>query len=422
MKHEQDLMDYRSRLLDALAGVSRRSSCTAPDLVQVLVNERRVGLLDGTGGEATLNVRIHSRIDTVQLRSEEGNLLGGLSVPEYGSRTSRIAISRHAIELHACNNAQGGAVSAVFMPDPTPWSRMWRNLLMIPKSAVRGQPTPTVPGIRAVAVTQVLLACVVVWLSVDRIMGLTMPERTSPVVTPAEAPWAAQLADVAKLERQIDVLAQMQAKAVDRIQTQQDGMAQLQQAMSKLSSAQEAVTSSVLTVKKAIDKRSKGLSHDVDRVARLLMSKAQIEQEQLEAEIHSLTVANDRLTRAMAELEQDNRDLKQRLKSAGIDVSKASTPSRDKPLLAQQIEAAQPLQVPAAEPASRQQSFMFWVTFSEGTSDESIDQWLRELHGHKGSVNEGWQEVEVVPPTIQAERFMDQIRGEKIVKAVRLSR
>jgi uncharacterized protein (UPF0335 family) len=59
------------------------------------------------------------------------------------------------------------------------------------------------------------------------------------------------------------------------------------------------------------------------------MSRAHSEQEQLEAEIHSLIVANDRLSKEMADLEQHNRDLKKRLQSAGVDVSKATVSDRE---------------------------------------------------------------------------------------------
>jgi hypothetical protein len=65
---------------------------------------------------------------------------------------------------------------------------------------------------------------------------------------------------------------------------------------------------------------------------------------------------------------------------------------------------------------------LFWVTFSDGTSQESIDQWVREVRGRKGALSEWWQAVEIVPPTEPMDRFLDQIKQTKIVKAVRVSR
>lgn len=426
MEQERDLADYRARLLDALKVSVRRSACGSSDPIQVFINDRRVGLLDGAGAEATLQVQSQARIDTVQLRSEDGILLGGLSAPEYGFRSSRIPLSRDTIELRVHNNAQGGgSVSAIFTPAPGLWHRAWQTLTGMTPAMVPRPANAVVPGMRAVAFTQALLAIVVVGLAGDRVTGWLTPERAPLPVTPTEAPWAAPLAEVAKLEQQLGELARMQAKAVETIQTQEQGMTQLQRMMAKLSSTQETVASSVLTVKQEMDQRRKGSGRDIDRMTRLLMSKAQTEQEQLEAEIHSLTIANDRLSKEMADLEQYNQDLKKKLKSAGMDVSKAAVSDHDTPMVARQGEVIQPTrppQVAEARPVPQQPPFLFWVTFSEGVSQDSIDQWVRDMRGRKGALSEGWQAVEIVPPTEPMERFLDQIKQTKIVKAVRISR
>lgn len=425
MEQEHDLADYRARLLDALKVSVRRSACGSSDPIQVFINDRRVGLLDGAGTEATLQVQTHTRIDNVQLRSEDGVLLGGLCAPEYGYRTSRIALSRDTIELRVHNNVQGGSVNAIFIPAPSLWYRAQRALAGVVNATVKRPATAAVPGMRAVAFTQVLLAVTIIGLATDRMTGWPTPERAPLPVTQTDAPWAAPLTDVSKLQRQLDELAHMQAKAVETIQTQQQGMSQLQRAMAKLSSTQETVASGVLTVKQEMEQRRKGSGRDIDRMTRLLMSKAQTEQEQLEAEIHSLTVANDRLSKEMANLEQYNHDLKTKLKSAGVDVSKATVSDHDKPMVARQAEVVQPTQPPQvaeARPVPQQPPFLFWVTFSDGASQDSIDQWVREMRGRKGALNEGWQAVEIVPPTEPMERFLDQIKQAKIVKAVRINR
>ena len=99
MEQEHNLSDYRVRLLNALKGGVRRSGRGASDPIQVFINDRRVGLLNGAGTKATLQVIRHSPIDSVHLRSEDGALLGGLFAPEYGFRSSRIPISGDA-KLH----------------------------------------------------------------------------------------------------------------------------------------------------------------------------------------------------------------------------------------------------------------------------------------------------------------------------------
>lgn len=425
MEHEPDITDYRARLLDGLHVRGRRSACVASDPIQVFVNDRRVGVLESGRIETTLQVQSHERIDTVQLRSEDGVLLGGLSGPEYGYRTGRITLSRDTINLRVHNGSQGGSLSAAFIPAPSLWHRAWQTLTDGAHVPAPHPARTVIPGLKAVAFAQVLLAVLVMGLAADRIVAWRTPERTPPPVTPKEAPWAAPLAEVTKLEQQLGELARMQAKAVETIQTQQQGMAQLQRTMAKLSSTQETVASSVLTVKQEMEQRRKGSGRDIDRMTRLLMSKAQTEQEQLEAEIHSLTVANDRLSKEMADLAQNNQDLKKKLKSAGLDISKATVSDRDKPMVARQSEtnlSSQPPQVAEARPNAQPQPFLFWVTFSEGTTQESIDQWLREVQGHKGPLSEGWQEVQIVPPSVPPDRFLEQVRGAKIVKAVRTSR
>ena len=194
--------------------------------------------------------------------------------------------------------------------------------------------------------------------------------------------------------------------------------------MAKLSLTQETVASGLLTVKREMKQRRTGSRREIERMTRLLMNQAQSEQEQLEAEIHSLTVANDKLTKEMADLAQNNEDLKKRLKSAGLDISKTPVSVDDKPMVARQDKTFQPSQTPElaeAQPNTHPQSFLFWVTFSDGTSQETIDEWVRKMHGNKGALSEGWQAVEIVPPNEPKDRFLEQIKQAKIVKAVRTS-
>ena len=225
-----------------------RSACDTSDPIQVFVNERRAGLLEGAGSEARLQLQSQARIDNVHLRSEDGVLLGGLSAPEYGFRASRIPLIRAAVELRVQNFSQGGSVSAVFIPAPGFWHRTWQALTGVTDTIARRPATVAAPGMRTVAFTQALLAIALVGLAADRMTGWMTPERMPLPVTPTEAPRAASLAEMAKLEQQLGELGRLQAKAVDTIQIQQQRMAQLQRAMTRLSSAQETVASGMLTV------------------------------------------------------------------------------------------------------------------------------------------------------------------------------
>jgi hypothetical protein len=425
MEQDRDLEDYRACLIDGLKVRARRSACGSSDPIHVFVNEHRVGALDGGGTETTFQLQLQTRIDTVQLRSEDGVLLGGLAAPEYGFRTAHIPISGDTIQLRIHNTAQGGSATAMFTPAPSSWRRIWKTLAASAEATVRLPTVMMEPRIRVVAVAQVLLAIVVVGLAADRLSVWMAPERTPSLVTQAEVPWAASLPEVTKLEQQLGELAKMQARTVDAIQLQHDGMAQLQSAITRLSSTQEKVVSNMLTVRQEMEKQQKGSGREVRQMTRLLMGKALSEQEQLEAEIHSLTVANDRLSKQMVGLEQDNEELKKKLKATGVEVSKAVVSGHGNAMAMRPSDIVQtPQSLQAADSRSniQLQPFLFWVAFSEGTTQESIDQWLREMDGHKGVLNEGWQEVQIVQPAVPPDRFLDRIREAKIVKAVRTSR
>jgi len=430
MGHEENLEVYRSQLLESLSSRPGRAVRGAADSIQVYVNERRVGELEAGGMDTTLHVQSVDHIETVQLRTEDGTLLGGLVAPEYGYRKNRVRLSSDAVDLCVHNTAQGGSLNAVFVPSPGFWSRTWKSLAGVADRVMIRRPDAVFAhGMRTVAFTQALLAIAVLGLVADRMTTWMTPEPTpSPVVQTATLS-AAPVADIAKLEQQLEKLAQMQTKIGEALESQQNGVAQLHQAMAKLSSTQESVVSSVVMVKEEfkeeLDRRLETIGREADRTTRHLVSnlasKGRVNQEQLEAAIRSLTADNDRLSKEISGLEENNQALKTMLQVAVQNVSKAVDPNPDR-LLARQADAGrQPLQLTDNQQGNQQQPFLFWVTFSEGTTQESIDQWVDGMKGHKGAVNEGWQEVRIVPPPVPPDRFLEQIRGEKIVKAARIS-
>lgn len=408
MGHEEELDAYRSQLLESLN--SRPTIRGVSDPIQVYVNERRVGELEGAGTGATLQVQCVDHIETVQLRAEDGTLLGGLTAPECGYRTDRVRISADTVELSVHNMAQGGTFSALFTPAPSFWSRAWKSIVDVTDRVVARSPEPALAyGMRMVAFTQGLLALAVVGLVTDRITtGRTSDRTPSPVVQTATLS-PAPVADMAKFEQQLDELARMQAKVDDALGSQQKGVAQLQQAMVKLSSTQESFESTVLTVREEIEKRLETVGRETDRQTRQMASRGRVEQEQLEAAIQNLTADNHRLSKEVVNLEEYNQVLKSKLQTAVASASKAVDPSPERLL-----KMADSLQ------ATQQMPFLFWVTFSDGTSQESIDKWVHGMQGHKGAVSEGWQEVRILPPAVPPDRFLEQVRGEKIVKAARI--
>lgn len=414
MEQNQDLADYRASLLKRLENRARRSTGrpsdpTQADPIQVFVNGQRIGWLSGKEAEAAVRFHCQGRVDHVELRSEDGVLLGGLSAPEQGVRFARVPLRRDSVELSIHNTARGGSVSAVYHPAPDPWRRFAGMMAGI-IGTLDGRPfdAALAPGKRFVVMAQVVLAIGVLWLAADRFSDWMNGERSSPAVTRAE---------VTKLEQQIDALARVQAEAVGTIQSQQRGMVELQSAIARLSSTQETVASGMVTVRREIEQRQKKSGRDVERMARLLMSQTQMDQQQLEAQIRSLTATNEQLSKEMTRLIEQNNDLMKRLKATEVDVSKNMIPQQEPGIMGGEKNDQL-----ASDAEQTSQPFLFWVHFHEGTSEEHIEQWVQEMQGRRGEVEEGWQAVQVMQLDLPTERFLEQVKDTKIVRAVRVAR
>lgn len=424
MVQEEDLELYRSQLLDLRSERPSRSVRGLLDPIQVYVNERRVGELKGAEIEATLHVHGVDHIETVQLRTEDGRLLGGLVAPESGFRTARVQFSAETVELCVQNTVQGGSLSAVFIPAPSFWNRTWTILADIADRWMVRRPASTMAyGIRTVAFTQVLLATAVIGLVADRVMIWIAPEHIVAPTAQAEALRTASIAEVEQLAKQLRELRLMQTKVGDALQSQEKGMTLLHQTMARLSSTQESVASSVVMVKEEIEKRQESTEREADRPVQLPVGRGVVDQEQFETAIHGLAADNERLSKQIAGLEEHNRTLTAKLQMAIAHVAKAVEQNPER-VVAREADVARKHQlVPVAD--SRQntqaQPFLFWVTFSEGTTQESIDQWVNGMKGHKGSLNEGWQEVQIIPPPVPPDLFLEQIKGDKIIKEARLN-
>ncbi|HMS85858.1 MAG TPA: hypothetical protein PKD12_19610 [Nitrospira sp.] len=424
MGQEEDLELYRSQLLESMSERPSRSVRGLVDPIQVYVNERRVGELKGVETEATLHVHGVDHVETVQLRTEDGQLLGGLVAPEHGFRTNRVRLSGDAVELCVHNTVQGGALSAVFVPAPSFWSRT-RNICadLAERWASRRPEATMAYGMRTVAFTQALLAVAVVGLVVDRTMIWMNPEHMVASTVQTGTLSTASITEIEQLAKQLGELRLMQAKVGEALQSQEKGMTLLHQTMARLSSTQESVATSVVMVKEEMEKRQEGPERDADRPTQVTVGTGVVDQEQFEVAIHGLAADNDRLSKQIAGLEEHNRIVTAKLQTAMAHVAKAIEQSPER-LVAREADMARKHQlVPVVDNRSSTQSqpFLFWVTFSEGTTQESIDQWLNGMKGHKGAQNEGWQEVQILPPPVPPDLFLEQIRGEKIIKEARLN-
>ncbi len=283
MVQEEDLELYRSQLLDSISERPSRSARGRLDAIQVYVNERRVGELKGADIEATLRVHGVDHVETVQLRTEDGQLLGGLVAPESGFRTTRVQLSADTVELCVQNTVQGGSLSAVFIPAQSFWNRTWTILADVADRWMIRRPESTMAyGIRTVVFTQVLLATAVIGLVADRAMIWLAPEHSVASTVQAEALRTASIAEIDQLAKQLRELRSMQTKVGDALQAQEKGMTLLHQTMARLSSTQESVASSVVMVKEEIEKRQESAEREADRPVQLPVGREGVDQEQFE--------------------------------------------------------------------------------------------------------------------------------------------
>ena len=413
MEQDNDLAAYCARVLGRLNMTTSRSLRSTSGVIHVFVNERRVGTLNEREAESSLQFQRQGCVDHIHLRSEEGTLIGSLSAPEYGFRATRLPLSEGTVELRIRNTAEGGSASAMFTPAPRRWSGLLRNMAeSVQTMALRPVTGGTARGMRMVVVLQVLLAVVVLGLAADRMISR---------MTPDGVPQVAMQTEVANLEQQLSDLTRMQAKAVESIQSQQEGMVRLQLEIAKLSSSQRMIGASMQAARQTVGHVEEGGGQHVAESSDVVMSHASTDQSQLKDEIRDLTVENARLSKEMAELAEQNQDLEKMLKSARPEVSKATVTDQNNSMLTQQPDHEPVTSMsPRAEVRDDTQPLLFWVNFSEGTTQESIDQWVHDVQGHMGAVNGGWQEVAVTQPSMPTDRFLEQVRGAKIVKAVRV--
>ncbi len=412
MEPDSQLSLYRKHLLETL---SRRASWGPEDelcRLQVFVNHERVGALDCTRSDPSFLFTGRDRIiHTVEIRSENGRLVGGVCAPEYGLRTARFPLSRHAVEATIHNGSDGGTVALRFLHAHAWWRRAhaaaadWAGHAgLLPRE---GAWMPLLVG------TQAAVAAAVLFLVVDRFMG-------APVSIPTPTASPTHEAQVVRLEQAMERLIQDREATQQIVQRQQDELAKVAQMLKTVATTQQKLGSDVVAVQQVVAGKEQSSDGDMEQLTRVLLGKAETERQQMRRELHSLTAANEALSKQLSTLAGHTEDLKSRLTPTDVDVSKTK-PVADKEIMV----AEKPAEANAPQTADARasaQGFTFWVTFQEGASEESIEHLIREIHGRKGSLNAGWYPVEVTPPPADPpDRFLESLRHAKIVKAVRVS-
>ncbi len=418
MEQGNQVSEYRRYLLGMLSEhAGRRSYEDQPGQCQVLVNHERVGMLDCTSIEPTFIFTSREQgVANLEIRAEDGAVLGVLSAPEFGLKTTHIQLGRHELELTIHNRLQGGTATATFKAAP---SRLKAGMdRRVQRRAAEGRPSLALSGRQwALVAAQVVLFVAVAGLVAERFSGRLTIQAPDLVPGPA-SPQSVANGEVERLEARLALLSRSHEAAVQTVRAQQDELGKLKQAVSMLGATHRDMKTKVVTARgtgKPLGRRD--VQREVETMAEMLIGRADADQEQLREEIRGLAVANEKLAKQLSALEAGNQELKNRLKSAGVDVSKAALPGESRPAVALQPLAGGSVQL--AEKPAPHNSVLFWVSFQEGTTEQNIEQFVTELHGRKGPRRAEWTSLEVdLPDPDHQAGFLESVKKKSFVKAV----
>lgn len=418
MDQDNQVNEYRHYLLGLLSEQAiRRPYEDQPGHCQVLVNHERVGTLDCTAVEPTFTFSSREQVvSQLEIRSEDGTVLGVLSAPEFGFKTTHIQLGRHDLELMIHNRLQGGTATATFKAAPS------RPKVGLERRAHgrggAGEPHSFSTREKVMVCAQVVLFVAVGGLVADRLFGSSVLHTPGSVSSMAAQPVAQ--GDIDRLEARLVELSRSHETAVETVRLQQQELGRLRQAVSVLGSTHRDMKAKITTAQgtgKPLGRRD--IQREVETMAEMLIGRADADQEQLRGEIRGLALANEKLAKQLAALEASNQELKSRLKSAGVDVSKARAVGEPPSSVAQQPGAGGTVQLAEKLPAGPHNPTLFWVTFQDGTTEQHIDQFVKEIHGRRGQRRAEWTSLEVdLPDPSNQAGFLETLRKNSFVKAV----
>ncbi len=382
--------DYREHLLSALRSDRRSRPEDEGGSLHVFVDQEGIGTLGCAGRDSALVFESRERpLHLVELRTESGRLVGGLCMPESGTKAVRLRVGTVDVEVSVEAADGRGTVRAVShqaRPELRRVQDMVGGLAADIRDHVRGMVTsapgnvargPVAPSTSlwaaAGVLAQVGLVVTVLFLLGDRMIDAQKTEerdaqvaRVGETLARQEAASAGTAEALARQERLLRALTSSQAEVRQALRAQKREMAGLHRVEDKLEQLGRARA-----------------SFDASVVARL--NDAAAERAQMGDRIRVLTAANEELNREVAQL---------RVRTV----------------------------VTEARLANQVQSFQFWVSFQDGVPEERIDQWVKEIRGHIGPVNAGWYNVEIDLPQSQSkDRLLKTFQQETdIVKAVSL--
>jgi len=280
-------------------------------------------------------------------------------------KRAEFPVAMRTLEVSVENRLEGGSVRVAYCA-ASPVRDWVKNRLTAVKTGMAGQSLSLSPDFWRTArvAGQAALVVSVLLLAADRLTDRWgLKETVARFTTIAETSGMKLAAAEDALIKQEKVLTSL----ARTVKAQKQHLTRVQRAVGVMAQEQQQFSASVET-----------------RVFAEL-SQATTERERMHDQIQSLTVAKDAMSKDIAVLET-------RAKVA---------------------EIRQETQV---------RPFMFWVSFQDGTPEESIDSLIREIHGRTGQINAGWYKVEVsLPPPQTADSFVESLKKATIVKAVKTS-
>lgn len=429
LQHDEQVRAYRDTLLTALRARSVRQDGGRPEVFQVFVNQESIGVLDGRRDDTSrISVSRERPIHTVEIRSESGELVGGVCMKGFDRKAAQFRVSRSTLDVNVHNRPDGGTVRVTLQAASSAWARipsLWTTAVARLSSGV----APVRASLWATVQAGLVLA--LLFLLADRftdrleLHDATRRQALSSATQPIEARLQDTRLALDRQEQLLHQLAQTQEETVRTIKTQQQTLTGLHRAVVTVAQNQTQQGVSVKAVRRGAkptgDRTAQTVENQVNKVLRSMES----DRERLFNHIFHLSDAQDRITREQQKLERDmvslkNHELRISLEQQAIAVAKmmsAQEASKD-------TAGAESSSEPAERPKQDSKAYLvsFWVSFQDGTSEESIEQLIQEIKGRKGPNNSGWYSVEVNLPKSQAsDELFESLKKTKIVKAITTS-
>src|SRR5688500_10473220 len=106
---------YRTRLLDSLRVQPSRDHDEEPGSLQIFVNHECVGIMEcDQAGHAVASITQARAIQTVEIRTACGRLIGSLCAQDLRMKMARLPVGDHVIEISIHNRVDGGSVQVAY--------------------------------------------------------------------------------------------------------------------------------------------------------------------------------------------------------------------------------------------------------------------------------------------------------------------